>query len=365
MKRILAITTIRSDYDLMSGLYRLLHQDPGIDFRLLVGRAHLSPSFGLSVELIYRDGFKILGEIESLISADSPSSRLKTASIFLQSAVDLVSNWNPELIMFAGDREDVLVGGMLGAYLRIPTVHFFGGDHGCDGHVDNLVRNAASKLATAHVVSIEEHRQRLISIGELPTRIFVAGSIALDKFVRTKPMSKQDLFARMPQGKRMDGFALLIYHVMDGEEQSAGAQFEDILLALKDQGIAVAGNSPNTDAGHSRIVEVMRRHEADPSCWFFKNLEREWFLLPPSRTSSRMSAPNSSAAAATTACKAERSRCFDSSVISDSEYSSRADSTMELPTWLARSSSFGMNLPDELTMGEVIRRALCSVAGRP
>jgi UDP-hydrolysing UDP-N-acetyl-D-glucosamine 2-epimerase len=278
VKRILAITTIRSDYDLMSGLYRLLHQDPDIDFRLLVGGAHLSPSFGRSVELIYRDGFTILGEIESLIAADSPRSRLKTASIFLQSAVDLVSNWDPQLIIFAGDREDVLVGGMLGTYLRIPTVHFFGGDHGCDGHADNLIRNATSKLATAHVVSIDEHKQRLMSIGESSARIFVAGSIALDKFVQTKPMSKPELFARIPQGKCLDGYALLIYHVMDGEEQSAGAQFENILLALKDQGIPVAGNSPNTDPGHSAVVNAMRLHETDPDCWFFKNLERNWFL---------------------------------------------------------------------------------------
>ncbi len=278
MKRILAITAIRSDYDLMSGLYRMLHEDPDIDFRLLVGGAHLSPSFGRSVEMIYRDGFRILGEIESLIDGDSPRSRLKTASIFLQSAVDLVSNWDPELIIFAGDREEVVIGGMLGTYLRIPTVHFFGGDHECDGHADTPIRNCASKLATAHVVSIEEHRARLMAMGESPARIFVSGSIALDKFVQTKPLSRQEVLARMPPGKRMDGYALLIYHVLDGEEHSAAAQFGNILLALRDQGIPVAGNYPNTDPGHSHIVDVISRHEGDPDRWFFKNLERQWFL---------------------------------------------------------------------------------------
>jgi UDP-hydrolysing UDP-N-acetyl-D-glucosamine 2-epimerase len=278
VKKILAITAIRSDYDLMSNLYKMLHADPDVDLRLMVAGAHLSPTYGRSVDLIRRDGFKILGEIESLIDGDSARARLKTASIFLQSAVDMVSNWAPDLLIYAGDREDVLIGGMLGTYLRIPTVHFFGGDHECDGHADSVVRHATSKLSTAHVVSIEEHKERLISIGEYPARIFVAGSIALDKFRQLNPVSREELFARLPEGKKLDGYALLIFHPVDAEEQLAGQHYENILLALKDHGIPVAGSYPNTDPGHSRIVEITQRYETEPDCWFFKNLEREWFL---------------------------------------------------------------------------------------
>jgi UDP-hydrolysing UDP-N-acetyl-D-glucosamine 2-epimerase len=278
MKKILGITAIRSDYDLMSGLYKMLHADPEIDFRLMVAGAHLSPTYGSSVDLIRRDGFRILGEIESLIDGDSPRARLKSASILLQSAVDLVSNWNPDLLIFAGDREDVLIGGMVGAYLRIPTVHFFGGDHESDGHVDSVVRHATSKLSTAHVVSIEAHRQRLISIGEYPARIFVSGSIALDKFRQFKPMSAQELFAKLPTEKKLDGYALLIFHPVDAEEQLGGEHYENILRALRDHGIPVAGSYPNTDPGHTRIVEITERYEMQPDCWFFKNLDRDWFL---------------------------------------------------------------------------------------
>ena len=278
MKKILAITTIRSDYDLMSGLYALLHADPELDLRLLVAGTHLSANHGHSVDLIYRDGFKVLSEIESLIDGDSARARLKSASIFLQSAVDLVSNWGPDLILFAGDREDVLVGGMLGTYLRIPTVHFFGGDHERDGHSDTAVRHATSKLATAHVVSIDEHKRRLISMGEDPARIFVSGSIALDKFLQVKTLGKQEVLARMPQGKDMNGYALLIHHPVDAEDQAAGANLENILQALGDHGIPVACSYPNTDPGYSRILEVARRYEERPDCWFFKNLDREWFL---------------------------------------------------------------------------------------
>ena len=91
-------------------------------------------------------------------------------------------------------------------------------------------------------------------------------------------MSKEELFARFPDGKKLDGYALLIFHPVDAEDQLAGRQFESILLALRDQGIPVAGSYPNTDPGHSGIVEVTQRYEMEQDCWFFKNLERDWFL---------------------------------------------------------------------------------------
>ena len=66
--KILALTSIRSDYDLLSSLYKLLHNDKSIDFKLLVSGAHLSEEFGYTVQYIKQDGFDILLEIETLIN---------------------------------------------------------------------------------------------------------------------------------------------------------------------------------------------------------------------------------------------------------------------------------------------------------
>ena len=170
-KRVLGISGIRSDYDLMSGLYRRLAVDPELDFRLLVGGAHLSKTYGYSLDLIRADGIPVLATIENLIDSDSISSRLKSASIMLQTAVDVVAQWRPDLILYAGDREEVWIGALLGNYLEIPTVHFYGGDHTDSWHIDNPVRHAASKLSTFHVVPTDEHRRRLIALGEPDSRI--------------------------------------------------------------------------------------------------------------------------------------------------------------------------------------------------
>ena len=277
-KKILAITAIRSDYDLMSGLYRLLDKDPDTDLQLLVAGAHLSAAYGNSVGLIKKDGFTILMEIESLISADSPKSRLKSASILLQNAIDVVARWQPELIIYAGDREDVLIGGLLGAFLAIPTVHFFGGDHSKDGHTDTVIRHATSKLSTFHVVSAEQHKQRLIKLGEAPERIAVTGSIALDKFIEASHAPAQDIHSIAPQGKQLDQYAMLIFHPVDQEKQQAAAIFEAILLTLKKSGIPAIVSYPNTDPGNHLIIEKIKQYEHAPHFWFYTNLERSTFL---------------------------------------------------------------------------------------
>lgn len=278
MRKILALSSIRSDYDLMSGVYSMLASDSEVDFRVLVSGSHLSRSYGLSVSHIRSDGFKILAEIESLIDGDRNSSRLKTASIFLQCSIDVVSQWAPDLILYAGDREDVLIGAMLGVYLGIPTVHFFGGDHEKDGHSDTVVRHAASKLSTAHVVSIREHRNRLIAMGESPSRIFVAGSVALDKFVAHKGVAKDSLRRLFPPEKKLDGYALVIFHPVDSESGEVGQQFESILHALESRGVPACISYPNTDPGNHAIVEVIHRYEGRHNFWFYKNLDRDSFL---------------------------------------------------------------------------------------
>lgn len=163
-KKILGITTIRSDYDLMSGLYMKINADDNFTLKLIVAGAHLSSSYGKSVELIKKDRLNILLEIETLINSDTRISKIKSASLLLQNSIEIINKYKPDLIIFAGDREDTIMAAMIGSFLHIPTAHFYGGDHVMDGNVDNPVRHAVSKLSSFHFVSTQVHYDRLISI---------------------------------------------------------------------------------------------------------------------------------------------------------------------------------------------------------
>ena len=278
MKRLLGITGIRSDYDLMSVLYRRLAADHEVDFRLLVGGAHLSKTYGYSVRLIQEDKIPILATIESLLDADSKSSRLKTASIMLQSAVDIVAGWNPDLILYAGDREEVWIGAALGAYLEIPTVHFYGGDHVATGHVDNVVRHAVSKMSTHHAVSLEEHRSRLLAMGEPAFRISVTGSMALDNFVAQPAFERSELWKRIGFSEEIGDYALVLFHPEPAEIDKVAEILANILLELKAAGLGACIGYPNTDPANKEIIDSFQKFEAEPRFFFYKNLARPDFI---------------------------------------------------------------------------------------
>jgi UDP-hydrolysing UDP-N-acetyl-D-glucosamine 2-epimerase len=280
MRRILAISSIRSDYDLMSQVYKSLNEDPDVNFGILVSGAHLSHAYGNSVELIRQDGLKIIGEVETLINSDSNSSRLKTASNFLSGSIDLVRMFDPDVIIFAGDREDVLVAGMMGGFLGIPTVHFFGGDHAADGHIDNPVRHATSKLSTVHFVSIEEHKKRLLSIGEPNSRIFVIGSVALDKFGIEDAISKDYLLENIGAKAHASHcpLALLIFHPVEQEKLLATSYIKNAVQALIESGHHVLIGYPNTDPGNHEIVKLIDQLSKRPEVTIYKNLSRTLFV---------------------------------------------------------------------------------------
>lgn len=264
----------------MSAVYRALHEDPAVELRLLVSGAHLSPQFGSTVDLIRKDGFELLSEAETLISGDSKTSRLKTASNLLSSAIDLVRTYSPNVMIFAGDREDVLIAATIGAFLGIPTVHFFGGDHATDGHVDNPVRHATSKLSTTHFVSIEQHRQRLLCLGEDDRRIFVIGSVALDKFLSEPTLERQTVLKGVGAKSHAmtSSLAVLIFHPVDQEHEVAPEFVRSGVETLIEQGFHVLIGAPNPDPGNQQLMETMHALNLCPEVTYYGNISRANFV---------------------------------------------------------------------------------------
>lgn len=278
MKKILAFSSIRSDYDLMSPLYQLLHDDQDIDFKIIVSGAHLSHNFGYSIKQIQRDGFEILLEIETLLSSDTGLSRIKSASLLLQNSLETIAKFNPDLMIYAGDREDVLMYAMIGGFLNIPSIHVFSGDHVQDGYIDNPIRHATSKLSTAHFVTLEEHKKRLVRMGEAEARVFVTGNISLDKFVAFKPLTKQEIKNYFKLTNNFDDFALMIFHPVTEEILKVDEYFENILKNLEERNICTFVSYPNVDPGNQKLLHVIDKYKENKNFLFYKNLDREIFM---------------------------------------------------------------------------------------
>jgi GDP/UDP-N,N'-diacetylbacillosamine 2-epimerase (hydrolysing) len=276
-KRILAFTAIRSDYDLMSGLYQKINSDSDMELGLIVSGAHLSDTYGKTVTFIEESGLPIVARIECLLDSNSTAARLKSASILLQSCIHDVINFRPDVIIYPGDREETLVGSLIGGYLEIPTIHFFGGDHASDGNVDNAVRHAVSKLSSLHFVTHEIHKQRLLKLGESASRIFTIGNPALDAFIQAPFLSKMEVTEKMGRPNWTE-YALVVYHPILGHQEHAGAYFQELLCALKQCGKKAFISYPNIDAGNKSILSIIQKYQADEEFCFYKNVERSLFI---------------------------------------------------------------------------------------
>jgi GDP/UDP-N,N'-diacetylbacillosamine 2-epimerase (hydrolysing) len=274
--KIVAITGNRADYDLMSYLYTMLNSDDDIDFGLIVTGGHLTEGYEISIREMRRDGNEIFAEIASITGGDAPKDRAVGIGMLMKPLADALELLAPDLLIVAGDREEVPAAALVAAYMKIPMMHFFGGDFIPDGHPDNLARATASMIATVHMVSIDEHRRRLLAMGEPEYRIHVIGSIALDKFRNEPAMSRSETIDALG----LDGFdeyALVIYHPpVDITDE--GYEIRNILKVLSGKGISAIVSYPNTDAGNSKVIAEFDRYKGDSRFYFYKNLDRNTFI---------------------------------------------------------------------------------------
>lgn len=277
--RILATTSCRSDFDLLTPVYHSLAADDRFDFSLIASGVHLAPRFGKTIRHVRASGLSVVAELETLVDTDTRDARPRTAARWIESAAPVVDRNSPDLLIAVGDREDALATAMLGAYLRTPVAHFFGGDHGDTRDVDNLVRHATSKLASAHFVMTGEHRDRLRALGEPAERIFVVGHPGLDAFRTTPKSSRAAVLAAAGAESFKDApFAVVIHHPVFSDSDVGKREIEAIFDALAHVGLKALVGLPNSDAGSHAILSAIDRRAGSGSIVSYAGLPRPEFI---------------------------------------------------------------------------------------
>lgn len=278
VRKILGVTGIRSEYDLMSTLYKEIDRHPNMALELLVTGAHLSSVHGNTIEEIERDGLKIADQIESLIQGDALSSRVKGLAVQLQGMVQSVVRLRPDILLVLGDREEAMTTALIGAYMNIPVAHVAGGDR-VIGNVDDQVRHAVTKLAHVHFVTNEESQQRVMALGEEPFRVFNTGNPGLDRLLAVPELSRKQLSDRLGFGiGEEEPLILLIQHVISTEVEHAYEQMKQTLEAIRQLGVKTILSYPNSDAGSQQLIRAIREYEHLPFLFTAKNIPRLEFV---------------------------------------------------------------------------------------
>jgi GDP/UDP-N,N'-diacetylbacillosamine 2-epimerase (hydrolysing) len=261
-RRVLAVTGIRSEYDILSSVFAAIRAHRSLSLQLIVTGAHLSPDYGETVRQIRKDGFAIAEEIESLISGDHDTSRVKGLAIQLQGLVQSVARIRPDILLVLGDREEAMSTALVGNYLNIPVAHIGGGDRAI-GNADDQVRHAVTKLAHLHFTTNAESARRVRRLGEQGFRVFNAGNPGLDRLRTIPKLTAAELSRRLGFGLgEREPFLLLIQHPLSTEIERAGEQMRITLDAVERLGLRTVLTYPNSDPGSQdmiRAIEARRK----------------------------------------------------------------------------------------------------------
>ncbi|MGC2729189.1 MAG: UDP-N-acetylglucosamine 2-epimerase [Candidatus Sulfotelmatobacter sp.] len=278
-RTIAVITTSRADYSHLYWPLRELAGHPDVALELVVMGSHLSPEFGLSAHEIQKDGFAIAASVETLLSSDTDVGMAKSIGIAVLSLADVLGRIRPDILLLIADRYEILAPASVALALRIPIAHIEGGEIS-EGAIDNAVRNAVTKMSHVHFVSTEKARARIISMGEEPWRVHLAGAPSLDHLKRSKLCTRSELETQLKLDLSKPTMIVAYHPVTIARETTYEASA--LFAALSERSEQVLFCYPNADAGSRSLIEQSRRFlEAGANGRIFVNLSAVvyWSLL--------------------------------------------------------------------------------------
>ena len=256
MRTIGAVTTSRADYSSLLPVLRAIDADSELQLQLFVGGMHLAPEFGLTVNEIEADGFQITDKFDLETNSDTPQDIAKSMGRGVITITDVLVKFRPDIILIVGDRFELLSVACAALPLGIPLAHVSGGDV-TEGAIDNQVRHAISKMSHVHFPDMESHGERLIQMGEDPSRVFVTGDPALDlvhqiDFIDRTELSKYlDLELNPP-------IIMVSFHPTTLGEGNIAEEVDALLSALDGVPGTQVFTYPNADAHNRTISDRIR-----------------------------------------------------------------------------------------------------------
>ncbi|MCT7614598.1 UDP-N-acetylglucosamine 2-epimerase [Aliarcobacter butzleri] len=254
MKKICVVTGTRAEYGLLYWLLKEIEADKELELQLIVTGMHLSPEFGLTYKEIEKE-FKIDKKVEMLLSSDTSIGISKSIGLAQISFCEAFEELKPDILIVLGDRYEIFSATSTAMIARIPIVHLHGGET-TEGAFDESIRHSITKMSHLHFTATEEYRNRVIQLGEHPSRVFNVGGMGIENIKRLKLLTKEE-FENSIDFKLNKKNILVTFHPVTLENSTAQEQFQELLEVideLEDTNIIFTKANSDTDG---RIINQM------------------------------------------------------------------------------------------------------------
>jgi GDP/UDP-N,N'-diacetylbacillosamine 2-epimerase (hydrolysing) len=248
MKKICVVTGTRAEYGLLRWVMEGISQSPVLELQLIATGTHLSPEFGLTINVIEDDGFHVDRKVEMLLSSDTAVGITKSMGLGIIGFADALEELKPDLMLVLGDRYEIFCAASAAMIARIPIAHLHGGET-TQGAFDEAIRHSITKMSHLHFVAAEEYRERVIQLGEEPERVFNVGGLGIDSILRLPLLTREELETAL-DFKFHRRNLLITFHPVTLEQNTSAKQMDELLAALSElDNTGLIFTMPNSDTG--------------------------------------------------------------------------------------------------------------------
>ncbi len=275
MRKICIITGTRADFGIYIPIIKEIIAHPKLELSLIATGMHLSEDFGNTVDAIKNLGITIDAEIEILEKLDTGAAMARSIGKAIIGFTHNFEKIKPDIVLLLGDRGEMLAAAIAASHMNILTAHLHGGE--ITGTVDDLNRNAITKISSIHLPATEKSKKRIIAMNENPKTIFVVGAPGLDPIYSGEYASKEMIEKELGFNLN-DELLLVVQHSNTFEVEESADQIREtleVISTLKKQSVLIY---PNSDAGGRAMIKVIKEYEKLPFLKSFKSLTRDIYL---------------------------------------------------------------------------------------
>jgi GDP/UDP-N,N'-diacetylbacillosamine 2-epimerase (hydrolysing) len=260
--RVCVITGTRAEFGIWQPVLRAIQKSPRLELHLLVTGMHLLKSFGNTLQDIEQSDFSIAARVPMYQEGKTRNHELEPARSLARGIDGLAAAFRrlrPGLVMLLGDRLEMLAAACAALAQRLPIGHLHGGET-APGTWDEQIRHAITKMAHLHFCATKTAAQRILRMGEQPSRVHVVGAPALDDIVAFLHCTSRTVsHLRLVAGTH----PLLLLHPSssdDALECRRALMLIDVLKKTLDLPV-IHALGPNNDPGHQGILDAYARRK--------------------------------------------------------------------------------------------------------
>jgi UDP-N-acetylglucosamine 2-epimerase (non-hydrolysing)/GDP/UDP-N,N'-diacetylbacillosamine 2-epimerase (hydrolysing) len=260
-RKICIVSGTRADWGILSSVAKALQTCETIELQIIATNMHLNPHYGMTVNEIIEDGFKVDEKVEMNAKSDSAVDTAIATSKCLSGVAKALNRLKPDILLILGDRYEMLAVATAATIMRIPIAHIAGGEIS-EGAFDDNIRHALTKLSTLHFTATDAYRNRVIAMGENPAYVFNTGAIGVANIINETILPKTELEKFV--GLEINSSTLLVtLHPATMDPVPVSERCEALLQALDGfQSSHIIFTYPNNDPEGRIIIQMIEDYAA-------------------------------------------------------------------------------------------------------